>query len=344
MSADKDGFVRHKKFWLASLAVAALTLLVAIVPGCSSMKKDVLGRRLEELSKNRPVREAGVQLLTAPALIEGREIAASWRYHRAGERGRPVIVLVHGTPSSLFTWTELVHGGPGFEGLARDFDVIALDVIGHSATVTQLERYSFQACADWVVAFLAALDLRDVTLVGQSYGGEFAWRAALGAPQRVARVVLLNSSGVPRREGEWLPEEVKLREWSVARLGWMLNSRSRLLGALQPHFAEPVPTERLEEYFLVCENSDNWSACVDLARDENGTRVEDLRNLRAPVLLLWGARDIAYPPQRFAVEFQQRLPDSRLVLVETSGHYPHEEAPARVASELRSFIAATKKR
>ncbi len=334
---------RNRRFATAAAALGLALLCVAAV-GCVSMKKDVVGRRLLALEKNKVVREAGVQLVTASARLAGATIEGQYRYHRAGERGRPVIVLVHGTPSSLFTWTELIHGGPGFEGLARDFDVIALDVIGHSATTTELERYSFQACADWVCGFLDALDLRDVTLVGQSYGGEFAWRAALGRPERVARVVLMNSSGAPRRNGEWLPEEVKLREWSIAKLGWMLNTRARLLGALQPHFREPVPTERLEEYFLVCENSDNWKACVDLARDENGTRVEDLRNLKAPVLLLWGARDIAYPPQRFATEFQNRLPDARLVLVEASGHYPHEEAPADVVREMRAFIAATPKR
>ncbi len=182
------------------------------------------------------------------------------------------------------------------------------------------------------------------TLVGQSYGGEFAWRAAIDRPERVARVVLMNSSGAPRRADEWLPEEVKLREWRIARFGWLVNSRSRLLSALQPHFQTPVPAERLEEYFLVCENADNWSACVDLARDENGGRVEDLRQLRAPVLLLWGARDIAYPPQRFAAEFEKRLPDVRLVLVPSAGHYPHEEAPADVVRELRAFVAETARR
>lgn len=322
------------------LALVVCCAALAVL-GCRSMPKHELAERLLALDKNAPVRAAGLETLTAAATIAGERVPCEFTYHHAGERGRPVLVLVHGTPSSLFTWTELVHGDGSFNGLASDFDVYALDVVGHAATRTELDTYSFQACADWVSAFLDALALTDVTLAGQSYGGEFAWRAALDRPQRVARVVLMDSSGVPREDGEWLPEEVKLREWSVARYGWILNSRSRMLGALQPHFAEPVPAERLEEYYLPCCNASNWHAMVDLCRDENGARVEELAKLAQPVLLLWGARDFAYPHERFAQEFARRLPNARLELV-PAGHYPHEENPAEVARAIRAFAGAAR--
>ncbi|MFN0241803.1 MAG: alpha/beta fold hydrolase [Planctomycetota bacterium] len=318
-----------------------LALALPVTWGCTSMNKQEIERRLLALEKNAPVRAAGLQTLDAEVTLAGERVRARYHFHRAGQRGRPVVVLVHGTPSSLFTWTELVHGGPRFAGLAEDFDVVALDALGHATTRTQLERYSFQACADWVSGFLDALDLRDVTIVGQSYGGEFAWRAALDRPERVARVVLMNASGVARLDDEWLPEEIKMREWKVAKWGWLFNSRARITEAVQPHFRAPVPAERLEEYFLVCENADNWHCMIDLARDENGTRADELATLRQPVLLLWGERDIAYRPERFAAEFARRLPNGRVVLVPDAGHYPHEECPTDVVREIRAFVAAT---
>jgi len=320
--------------------LATLVLSLTFAQSCTSLEKDKLERRLLDLAKNAPVRASGLETTEASILLQGKPTQARLTWHHAGRRGRPVLVLVHGTPSSSFTWTELVHGGLGIDGLARDFEVFALEVLGHATTRTELDSYSFQACADWVSGFLDTLDLRDVTLVGQSYGGEFAWRAALDRPQRVSRVVLMNSSGIARRDDEWLPEEIKLREWKLARWGWLLNSRARIAVAVQPHFSAPVPVERLEEYYLVCSNADNWSAMVDLARDENGTRATELPRLQQPVLLLWGARDIAYPPQRFAQEFASRLPRAELVLVE-AGHYPHEEAPGEVAREIRDFIERT---
>jgi len=88
---------------------------------------------------------------------------------------------------------------------------------------------------------------------------------------------------------------------------------------------------------LVCENGENWRAMVDLARDENGERSADLERLAQPALLLWGERDIAYPPERFGRLFADTIPKARFVLVPDSGHYPQEEQPAFVARALAEF-------
>jgi 2-hydroxy-6-oxo-6-(2'-carboxyphenyl)-hexa-2,4-dienoate hydrolase len=181
------------------------------------------------------------------------------------------------------------------------------------------------------------LDLRGVTLVGNSYGGEFVWRAALDDAERVTRIVLMSSSGFARRDDEWLPEEVKMRELSLAKIGWLLNSRARVRGALAPHFQTPVSDEHVEEVYLVCSNRDNWHAMIDLARDENGTRSAELATLQQPALLLWGAQDVAYRPERFGALFRETIPDARLVLLEGAGHYPQEERPTEVARAIAAF-------
>lgn len=321
-----------------SAALAAAILLSSgawLGAGCASMKKTTVGERLLALEGNAPLR-GQVQELEARVAIGGQELDARMRYYRAGESAPdcPVVVLVHGTPSSMVTWSEVVFG-PG--GLSETCDVYALEVVGHGTTRTELEAYSFESCARWVEGFLDALDLRDVTLVGNSYGGEFVWRAALNRPDRVGRIVLMSSSGFPRRDDEWLSEEVKMREWSVAKIGWLFNSRGRIRGALEPHFQTPVSDEHVEEVYLVCSSRDNWHAMVDLARDENGTRAPELAQLQQPALLLWGAEDVAYRPERFGALFAETIPDARLVLVADAGHYPQEEQPARVASEVATF-------
>jgi pimeloyl-ACP methyl ester carboxylesterase len=319
------------------LAAALIVGLAALLgPACASMKKSTVEERLLALDGNAPLR-GRIETLERTIQIDGRAVEARFRYYRVGPRGGPLVVLVHGTPSSLVTWTEAVFG-PG--GLAESCDVVALEMVGHGATRTQLEAYSFQRGADWIRAFLAALDLRDVTLVGNSYGGEFVWRAALDDPQRIAKVVLMSSSGFPRKDDEWFPEEVKMREMSLAKIGWLLNSRKNVRGALQPHFQSPVPDEHVEEVFLVCDNRDNWHAMIDLARDENGTRAGELAGLQQPTLLLWGAQDIAYPPAKIGERFRTTLPEARLQLIEGAGHYPQEEQPAEVARAIASFAGA----
>ncbi len=318
------------------LALIAVGIGLLAFGGCSSMKKSELETRLLALEKNRPVREAGLQVRSAEVTIGLERVPVEYRWHQAGSSG-PIVLLIHGTPSSLVAWTEVIHGGPGYEGLAQSCRGYALDVLGHGTTRTEFGPYSFQKCADWIRGFLDLLDLRDVTIVGQSYGGEFAWRAALDAADRVSRVVLMSSSGFTRRNDEWLPEEVKMREMSLAKFGWLLNSRDRLRPALDLHFESPSPHDRLEEYFLVCENSDDWRAMIDLARDENGTRSGDLARMKQPVLLLWGDRDIAYKPERFGKLFAQTIPGARWKPVPDAGHYPHEERPAFVAAAINEF-------
>lgn len=325
------------------VSVSALLIVVTwvlVVPACTSTSRAEIETRLLALEKNRPARSAGLKQVSARVPILGRDVEAQFTFLHAGASApdRPVIVLVHGTPSSPFTWTEVVYGQAGFPGLAADCDVYALAVAGHAMTRTELDTYSFQACADWIGAFLATLNLRNVTLVGNSYGGEFVWRCALDHPDRVGRVVLMSSSGFPRRDDEWFPEEQKMRDWGpLARIGYWFNSRERILPALQPHFQAPVTNEHLEEVYLVCDNGDNWNAMVDLARDENGTRAGEIAKLRQPTLLLWGEKDIAYPIERFARLFERTIPSSRLVIVPRAGHYPQEEEPAFVAEALRAF-------
>ena len=150
---------------------------------------------------------------------------------------------------------------------------------------------------------------------------------------------MLDTSGFPRNDDEWLSEEEAMREMSLAYIGYVLNSEERIESALAPHFPEGVTADQIREIYLVCDNADNWEAMVDLARDENGMRSSDLSNLTQPTLLLWGAEDAAYGIERFARLFEEAIPDARLVLIEGSGHYPQESKPADVARHLAEFLA-----
>ncbi|TAJ19073.1 MAG: alpha/beta hydrolase, partial [Planctomycetota bacterium] len=230
-----------------------------------------------------------------------------------------------------------IYGVDGEPSPVGDGEIYLLEVAGHGVARADLRAASFQDCADHVRGFLAALDLTGVTLVGHSYGGEFAWRAALDAPDRVARLVLIDSSGYQRPADAWLPEEHKLREWPGAQYGYLLNSRERLRPALQLHFDAPISADQLEEMYLCCDNAANWRAMTALCRDENGTREHELAALAQPTLLVWGERDVAYPVERVARRFERDIPDARLVVIAGAGHYPHEEHSGAVRRALREF-------
>ncbi len=327
--------------WLTWLAGGLGLVALAAATSCAGMNKSEIQTRLVGLPKNAGMAALGLQRRTAKVQLEGRERDVEYVWtHAPAEAGKrrseAPIVFVHGTPACLFNWSMLCFDGEQASELVGAVDLYAFDVVGHGVGTKSAPPYTFQACADSVRGFLELLDLRNVTLVGQSYGGEFAWRAALDAPERVSKLVLMDSSGYARADGEWLPEEEKLRNWPGAGFGYLLSSRDRIRPALQHHFAAPIRDDQLEEMFLMCENADNWKAMTQLCRDENGTREGEIKSIRQPTLLLWGERDVAYTVEKVAKRFQREIANSRLVLA-PAGHYPHEEAVDFVRRELLAF-------
>jgi len=324
------------------LLLLALVLTVA----CASLDKREVEGVLAGLPKNRPLAELGIQRRPIAVDLDGERRDAELAWVHVPKRPRPgdepldagPLVLVHDTPSSLFTWADLVLGGEDRDGLRRWFDVYLVEVIGHGIAPSELPPYSFQRCADWVAGAVEALGLERVVLVGSSYGGEFAWRAALDVPERIERLVLIDASGYRREDDEFLSEERAMRRLPLARYGYALNSRDRIRAALEPHFRAAVDPQRVEEVFTVCENADNWRAMVDLVRDEDGGRAAEIADLAQPTLLVWGADDLAYPPERFAARFAGDIASARLVVVPGTGHYPHVEEPARVVAEIVRFV------
>lgn len=327
--------------WTSFTLIAAGAGLV-LLAACASMDKERIEAELMELDGKALVRDAGVRTVVGELDVDGEPRQVEMRYLRVDLPGSssepaPPLVLVHGTPGSLFDW-ELLLGELEQRELERPLTVLALDLVGHGITREKAPPYSFELGARWIEAFLAALDLERVTLVGHSYGGEMVWRAALNAPRRIGAVVLVDSAGHARPEGGFLPEEEAMRENPFARIGYLLNSEKRIERALAPHYADGVPAERVREVYLLCKNADNWRAMVDLARDENGTRQGELGQLSQPTLLVWGENDLAYPVERVAQRFERELPDARLVVIGNTGHYPHEERAAEVAAALIRFI------
>ena len=322
--------------WIgASVLVVAL---LAVSAACTSLGKDELAARLAAVPGN-DVLASALRQVTVDVDLDGRRRSVNVSFAHLPRLGAPRLVLVHGAPGTLFNWSELISGTDEFAGLADDFDVTAIELAGHGLSRDGVEPRTFQECADVLGATLAHLGAEPAIVVAQSYGGEVAWRMALDRPDLVARLVLVDSSGYPRRDDEWLPEEEVMRSLPGAGFGWLLNARERIGSALEPHFHAPPPATFHDELFLVCENAENWRTTVGLCRDENGTRAAELTTLAVPTLLVWGEHDIAYPIERFARQFERDIPDAELVVMSGLGHYPPQEDPAAFAALLRAHVA-----
>ena len=109
-------------------------------------------------------------------------------YHLMGS-GSP-IVLIHGITSSSRTWRAVMHG------LAERHTVVAPDLLGHGRSGKPRGDYSLGAYASGVRDLLAVLGIPRVTVVGHSLGGGIAMQFAYQFPDRLERLVLVDSGGL----------------------------------------------------------------------------------------------------------------------------------------------------
>jgi pimeloyl-ACP methyl ester carboxylesterase len=261
-----------------------------------------------------------------------------------GRPDAPVVLFVHGILGSHHNWASLLGE------LAEDARVIAPDLLGHGASAKPMGDYSLGAHAATLRDLLDRLGIDTVTLVGHSLGGGIAMQFGYLFPERVERLVLVSSGGLGREvsvllkaavlPGAELVLPVLASRWlrdRVAAVGGMLGK----LGLTAP----PDVAESWREMASL-NQPESRRAFLATARsvvDAGGQTVYAGNRLalvgHLPVLIVWGAKDPIIP-YRHGIAAHRELPQSRLELFESAGHFPHLDAPARFVRVLRGFIAA----
>jgi len=265
-------------------------------------------------------------------------------YRMAGKG--PVVVLIHGMAGSSRTWQGVMRL------LARDYTVVAPDLLGHGESAKPMGDYSLGAYASGLRDLLAgALGIERATVVGQSLGGGVAMQLAYQHPELCERLALVGSGGLGR-EVSWMLRALTLpgAEYVMPVLfprfartgGEKVVAFFRNRGVRAPHIAE------MWSAYASLTETENRHAFVRTMRaviDPGGQTVcaKDRLYLAAavPTLIAWGDRDDIIPVQH-AYDAHALLPDSQLEIFEGAGHFLHVEHPARFAEVLHDFIARTK--
>lgn len=249
------------------------------------------------------------------------------------------IVLLHGTSASLHTWDGWAQALRGQHRVIR-VDLPAFGLTGPFTGRFAGQTYTGANYAAFVLAVLDRLGVQRFHIAGNSLGGEVAWRVAASAPQRVAKLVLVDAAGYPL-SGRDIPVG-----WQIARLP--------VLGRLTEHFLpRPIVVQGLvavygdprkiteplvDRYVELTLRAGNRAALVQRAQSWTPAEgVDRVQGVTAPTLILWGGLDRIIPPanaQRFAAD----IPGSRVQLFGDLGHVPHEEDPARTVAAVQAFL------
>jgi pimeloyl-ACP methyl ester carboxylesterase len=250
-------------------------------------------------------------------VLEGMDI-----HYLEGGGGKPV-VFVHGLGGQTMDWTPLLPSV-----VRAGFHVYAMDLPGYGESEKPPARsYSIHEQAQFVEAFLDAVQPGPVTLVGASMGGWIAATVALDAPQRIDRLVLVDSAGFAFKPSfdtalftPTKPEEV-----------------DALLALLIPH-PDPIPRFVKEDVVRQVKGR-AWVVHRALASMGAGADVLDARFslLKLPLLLVWGKQDLV-TPLTLGEAMHQAAPQSVLEVYDGCGHLAFATCAKRIAPRLVRFL------
>jgi pimeloyl-ACP methyl ester carboxylesterase len=250
-------------------------------------------------------------------------------------RAKAPLVLLHGLNDCYLTWKNLAPE------LMRDRRVLVPDLPGHGLSGRPDASYELRWYARVMAAWLEALGLDTVDVVGHSFGGGVAQVMLLECPERIRRLVLVSAGGLGREIA------VALRLASipgvVERFGQpFMGPGTRL--ALKAT-GDVLSKEEVAE--LIAMNTQRGSArafgrtvrdIIDWRGQRHSffKRVNELAQL-PPMAVFWGDRDPIIPVSH-ARALADCLEGLRIVTFDDCGHYPHHERPGKFVNALCEFL------
>jgi pimeloyl-ACP methyl ester carboxylesterase len=249
---------------------------------------------------------------------EGKFLDLAGRRTHFIERGQgKPIVLIHGFNLDLHTWTKNV------DQLATRFKVYAPDLWGQGYSTRQVPEYGYDLFEEQIRLFMEALDIPKASMVGHSMGGGTAIVFTLRNPDRVDKLVLLDSAGIPTK----LPLRSKIfRLQGVAELLMSLPTdriRRRNLEDIWIHDRESLTEDFYREFTRYQKIEGTTEALLSILRADFfntlGDEIRELGALAIPVLIIWGREDVSLPV-RNAEEMIRLIPGSRLEILDNAGH------------------------
>jgi pimeloyl-ACP methyl ester carboxylesterase len=268
-------------------------------------------------------------------------------YREAGAVDAPVVLLLHGFPTSSFQFRELMPR------LADRYRVIAPDLPGFGFTEVPEQRhykFTFDNLAQTILAFTDALNLKRYALYVFDYGAPTGFRLAMMRPERVTAIVSQNGNAYEEGLGDaWGPVR---RYWNdpsaenrdLIRKG--LNAegirREYSVGMQNPELIAP------ESYTLdaaLMARPGHVEIQLDLFLDyANNVKLypafqEYFRTAKPPVLAIWGKRDLYFIPAG-AEAFRRDIPNATVEFLDT-GHFALETHLEEITVAMKQFLAKT---
>jgi haloalkane dehalogenase len=261
--------------------------------------------------------------------------------HYVDEGTGPPLLMLHGNPTWSFTWRDVI------KGLTTRYRCIAPDLPGFGLSKQTPPGYAFrpQDHARTIQDLVTELDLNDVTLLVQDWGGPIGFATAIAQPERFTKFAIGNTWAWPMNKnptaqvfsrflggpvGGYL---IKRRNFFVDRIIPSATKKTGPDERVMDQYRGPFPTPEsripLHVFPKAIVGETDW-----LHEIEQGLKSIDDR----PALIVWPTKDQAFGDKE-RERWEQTFTDHRTVTLEGAGHYIGEDAPQEIVAALTEWAS-----
>ncbi len=270
------------------------------------------------------------------------QVAAGNMHYVDKGSGAPVVML-HGNPTWSFLYRKLI------QRLSPAYRCIAPDFLGFGLSDKPRDwSYLPEEHAGTLTDLIHELELKNITLVVQDWGGPIGMAYATAHPDNIARVVVMNTWAWPvNRDPHYLVFSLfmggPIGRMLIRKRNFFANNvmrgafgdKSRLIHEIHEQYLRALPFE------------DDRKGCSVFPGQIIGS-TPWLRTIRQglpalrhkPALLVWGMKDIAFREKELR-RWQQVFPGAETIRLQSVGHFVQEEAPEELADAVETFLRGT---
>lgn len=249
-------------------------------------------------------------------------------YRLKGRRGAPRVAFANSLGSDMTIWDDVA------DELGADFELLLYDKRGHGLSEVAPAPGGIADNATDLLALLDHVGWESAAVCGLSVGGLIAMEIAVRAPERVERLVLMDTAASIGTPDAWNARIAAVREQGVAAISDQIMERW-----FSPSFRNNRP-EAFSGWQRMLERTpaDGYADTCMALRDADLT--EAIGAIVAPTLVVAGDEDLSTPPKLVAAT-ARRIPAASFRVIAGAGHLPCIERPREVASLLRDFLNST---
>ena len=273
------------------------------------------------------------KIYSSPKNAYVNALGVNIHYQDTGPSKNPIpILFLHGFGASLQTWDTWS------QSLSNEYRVISVDLPGFGLTGEDPSGiYTDERSVEVLEAFLKALQISKVALVGNSMGGKFAWQFTARYPNQVAKLVLISPDGYASPGIEY---GKKTEIPAIAQLYRYFFSKTFLAMNLEPAYANPktLNDNLVNRYYdLMLAPGVRGAILARMQQTVLKDPVPSLANIQVPTLLIWGEKD-AFIPISNSNDYLKVMPNVKRVSLPNIGHLPQEEQPTIGLAALKEFL------